>query len=75
MKVRPKGSFGRGKTLIDADRSIMFGVQGQREALAPAAWQKLLPAFIRVQFCCFHGRALLHHEKFRLDVQIFLKQP
>jgi hypothetical protein len=27
MNMHSKGSFGRGKTLTDADRSVVFGVQ------------------------------------------------
>ncbi len=43
MKMRPNCYIGRGKTLTDADRLVLVGV------LEPAARQRLLPAFFRVQ--------------------------
>lgn len=50
LNMRSKEIFGPGKTLPDAERSVLVGVQ------------ELLPASIRVQFCCFSPAFGLTHE-------------
>ncbi|MBZ5498664.1 MAG: hypothetical protein LAP85_19890 [Acidobacteriia bacterium] len=48
MNMRSKENFGRGKTLTDADRSLLVGVQ---ELLPGKQDGKSSCTFIRVQFC------------------------
>jgi len=60
MSVRPKCSFGRGKTLTGADRWVLVGVQellpGKQDGKSSC---RCLSAS---NFVAFHGRAVLLHE-------------
>ena len=57
MNMRPKCSFGRGKTLTDAGRSVLVGVQellpscGAAKAPACVHLRPILLLFTGVWFC------------------------